>query len=243
MEEVFNISLIVDITAIAIIVICALVYASSGFLSAVVDLVGTFVSLVLSFLASRFLSSWVFEAFIRAGMHRNIMDVLNKNGVTDIMEGIREVLSFLPEGIIQLMAEDVTPALNASADAMATQIINQVVVPVIVPMIMFVFFVMFFVISMVLARSLSKTLKKAKKLPVIGQANTILGAITGIVIGVLFAVVMGFFFWALAATNGQPMLSGLNFGDSFLYKIVSTVPWLALADEALSAFCLPIVHK
>ncbi len=169
-----------------------------GFIRSIVQLVGLVAAVVVAFSLSASLSQWIFDGFISEPLQETIVTALEENVSSTAAEQLENVVDALPDFIAnavnadaaaQQALDNLTTQVNASAPTLANAVVTDVVRPVAVALLRFVLFIILFVVLMVVVKLLTKIIKPLTKLPVIRQADGLLGAVVGAVKGVLFVII------------------------------------------------------
>lgn len=169
-----------------------------GFIRSIVQLVGLIAAVVVAFSLSASLSEWIFDGFVSEPLQETIVTALEENVSSTAAEQLDNVVDALPDFIAnavnadaaaQQTLDNLTNQVNASAPTLAKSVVTDVVRPLAIALLRFVLFILLFVVLMVVVKLLTKIIKPLTKLPVIRQADGLLGAVVGAVKGVLFVIV------------------------------------------------------
>ncbi len=219
---------ILDILCVLIIVSCVIYYARKGFLSAVFGFVVLFVALGLALVASRKLAEPVFENVFRPSLVTRTTEVAAESGAETVSDLTDKLLAVLPDflkdqvaGLIQVSEADVA---NYSA-GFAENLVDNVFAPIIIPVIVFVIFIVLFLVLWFVASRISKVLTRARNIPVIGTANAVLGAVVGVLIGVVYCFLLMLIIKGAEALSPPQTATGSYFAHSFAYGLFNRLPF------------------
>lgn len=213
-------SILLDIAALLLVVICSVIYARKGLLSGIVVLLGTAAAIILATAVADQLSPAVFENFFRSSLEQRTVEAISQQSVANIDELLRSVLGFLPENTISAIVEGITANLDFSAGDIAHQIVEQVIAPLVIPIISVVVFFVVFAVVKVVVRLLASALTGMNKMPVLGGVNQALGAVMGLLIGLLYVFLLLCIIWAVGAAYGGTLVEE-TFSTSILYNVTS----------------------
>ena len=204
---------VVDIILVAVLALCVFFGWKNGFIKAISGLL----TYILSFAIANF--CWKFMA-IPVGALPFI-----KNMITEGVEGpvIEEGASFMDklQSMISFFAGDV--AQDGNADTVAAVMKNYLAET----LTMVISFVLVFVIAMILLKIAFKLLNSViSKIPVVGQVNSILGAVVGFFNGSIWT-------WAITnvfviaflpvLNNANPSLVPMEIAESFIVTLCTKI--------------------
>ena len=204
---------VVDIILVAVLALCVFFGWKNGFIKAISGLL----TYILSFAIANF--CWKFMA-IPVGALPFI-----KNMITEGVEGpvIEEGASFMDklQSMISFFAGDV--AQDGNADTVAAVMKNYLAET----LTMVISFVLVFVIAMILLKIAFKLLNSViSKIPVVGQVNSILGAVVGFFNGSIWT-------WAITnvfviaflpvLNNANPSLFPMEIAESFIVTLCTKI--------------------
>lgn len=204
---------IVDI--IIILIFGGIVISSmrKGFFKSLFELAGTLISLVISRALSQGLAPQFFDSFIRKGAEGYLEKTLGTLGTTDYVQQAQETLNAIPDalgGIMSLMGIDKQVMLEKieSADLGGSNLIeslmSSVVEPVGTAIVQFILFVILAVavgfILKIVVRLLDGIIRK---LPAIKQLNSVLGAVFGVLRGIIVIAIISMLIGIVASFIGN----------------------------------------
>ena len=204
------------IVDIIILVIFALIVISSirkGFFKSLFELAGTLISLAISRALSEGFAPQVFDSFIRKGAETYLGNTLGEVGTKDYVLQAQEALNSIPEGLNgimslmgidkQMMLEKIQGA-NLGGANLVESLMTSVIEPVATAVVQFILFVIFAVVVGFVLKIVVKLLDGIiKKLPAVKQLNTGLGAIFGILRGIIVVAIISMLIGIVASFIGN----------------------------------------
>jgi len=184
--------------------------ARRGFLRTVLQLGAWILSIAVAGVLSAALAPPIYEAFFagpaRLLIERNIGAAVEGSQAA---QAAQQVIEELPEAVRQLAGvagvsiEGLTANLQSNFTiANAAELIEQSLVsPIAIAVIRFAICLGLFLLLLLVLRFLAHRLSKLRKIPVLRQADWILGAALGLVKGVLLVTMLALFLRAAAALN------------------------------------------
>ncbi len=204
---------IVDI--IIIIIFGGIVISSvkKGFFKSLFELAGTLISLVISRALSVGFAPKVFDAFVSKGAEAYLENALGAVGTTDYALQAQETLNSIPEalnGIMSLMGIDKQVILEKieTADLGGSNLIESLITNVVEPMgtaiLQFILFIIFAVVVGFLLKIVVRLLDGIiRKLPAVKQLNTALGAVFGVLRGIIIVAIISMLIGIVASFIGN----------------------------------------
>lgn len=204
---------IVDI--IILVIFGAIVISSirKGFFKSLFELIGTLVSLMVSRALSEGFAPAVFDSFLRKGAESYLGNALGEVGTKDYVLQAQEILNSIPEGlngIMGLMGIDKQVLLEKiqSADLgganLVESLMTSVVEPVGTAILQFILFVILAVVVGFVLKIAVKLLDGViKKLPAVKQLNTGLGAVFGVLRGIIVVAIISMLAGIIASFIGN----------------------------------------
>lgn len=213
-------SLVFDIAVLAVLVVCAALYAGRGFLAGLLSFVGTLLAVGLALVAANAFAPAVFDNLFRPAMEERAASMIATQNITTVNELLRGLVGFFPKELIDSLAASFDSTLSTTSPDFAGRVVADLVKPMITPLIVVALCVLAFLILRGLFSVLMSLLRKVNKLPIVGTVNQALGAVMGILIGSLYVFLLLCVVWgADAAYSGT--LGEHYFGRSIVYNLLS----------------------
>lgn len=213
-------SFIFDLVCLAILIGSAAWCAHKGFLVSLISFFGTLVAILLAFFAARTLSPWLFDVMFRPSLEESMTQALSGQGVGDIHALLKQFVGFLPEAMIDSLAEQLGASLNFAAPDIAGQVVTTVVSPLVVPFISVVVFFVLFLVLRLLFWLLRKVAGGVGAIPGISLVNKAFGAFMGIFVGALYVYLLLCALWAWDALSPATSPGLQYFTRSVFYRVL-----------------------
>lgn len=216
-------AILVDLILLAVLIVTVLRYAKKGFVSGMIDLVGSLVSLASAWFVSAKLSPVVFGTLFKSNLTERIAEALQKQGLDGITTVLDGLSGLLPQRFLDDIALRAAGLLTPGAPDVAQRVVEELVEPLVVPLIAVVLFFATFVVCRVLVALLVTSLANLNKIPGIGGVNHLLGVAVGLVVGLIHVLLGLCLLWAVVViTNGTlPGLNDTALSGSILYRLFS----------------------
>lgn len=188
-------AILYDVALILILAIIIFLGYKRGFIRTVVSLVGYVVSAVLAFLVSQPIANFIFDAFFRNSAIDMISAEVNKISAGQTVPQLLDTaIAAIPEKITALASgyvniDEVKQTILASAPTagdLSVTVVDQVIGPIATLVMQTAIFFVLFLVFCIVVKLITRALKIVDKLPVVGQANAVLGLLVGIVQAVVF---------------------------------------------------------
>ena len=204
---------IVDI--IIILIFGAIVISSirKGFFKSLFELAGTLISIAISRALSEGFAPQVFDSFIRKGAQAYLGNTLGDIGTKDYVTQAQETLNAIPEalnGIMSLMGIDKQAMIEKieSADLGGANLVESLMTNIVEPMgTAVVQFILFVILAVAVGFMLKVVVKLLdgiiKKLPAVKQLNSTLGAVFGVLRGIIVVAIISMLIGIIASFIGN----------------------------------------
>lgn len=215
------------ILLLIVIVTVALGY-HRGFIRSVVQLVGLIAAVVIASSLSASLSTLVYDSFVSEPLQNKVVEAVENAGSGVASERLDSALESLPPFLVNAINQNdqasqtldqLQNTVTDSATAMAKTLVTNVVRPLAIGLFRVVLFIILVILLLILVKLLTKLIKPLTKLPVIRQADGLLGGAVGLLKAVLF-VVIAVSVMQLLASSGK-LITMEQFQDTIL------VSWVA----------------
>lgn len=213
-------SIILDLVALGVIVFCTIYYSRKGFVFGLFSLLGTLIALIVAALAAQWLAPAVFETFFRQNMEQSVAEVISAQGITTVGDLLEQTLGFLPVNLIAFIELSLDISLDFGAADIAAIAVDQVIKPVVVPLLAALLFFIIFAMVRILVQALRSLSVRISRIPVVGTVNRMLGAVVGILIGILYVYLALSVLWAYDMFNPQTPVTSTYFGQSIVISLL-----------------------
>ena len=190
---------ILDLIVVAIIALFVYLSAKRGFVRTVIELVGYFLAIYLSFIISGAIADFTYNKVVEPAIVENISNKISTTTNESVDSTVDIIWEALPEFVSKsaenfnvsknsvkaTVAEKYTSNLDTK-DFVKTVAENSVKL-IVVPLIKTICSVILFIILMFVVKILARVLNKMFSLPLIGGLNKALGGVIGLLKGVISA--------------------------------------------------------
>ncbi len=203
---------IIDLIFVVIAIVIVISSAKKGFVASCLDAFSVVISGFISFKFFEPVAQCVYGVFVkdfmRTALVRAIEDTSKSASAT---EKINVMLAELPEGAVKLaqgmginvdsLAAGINQSLSSNEDAFIAAFGDKVVYPVMIFVTEIVVFMILLVLSCLIIRAAANFFSdKLKKIPVVGNVDTLLGGVLGIIKAIVILVVVTTVFYIFLAT-------------------------------------------
>ena len=228
MSDFFTPDRILDIAIALIVIFTVIRYLRSGFIAGVLDFFGTLLSVGGALWGANKLAPILFETLFRDNLvSRTEYARENAEGVLTVDELLNKISGFLPQNIIDtFFGEGATSGtFDLSLPDIAGTIVNDVVQPLVMPVLTVLLFFMIFIVCRIVVGFIVTALKNINRIPILGTANRVLGAASGLLVGLLYGYLIVCAVWTLVViTSGDiSFLQEETLQNSFFYGIFSGI--------------------
>lgn len=188
-------SIYLDIGVVVILVIAMITGWRRGVARSLIRLLGAVGSLILSSLLASSLAPYVFEALVRPSLTGKIEQALAASPAQDIAQKLQELFNALPQFVSSLLEQyGITNGRMEQILASGTQDTAKTLVdtisPAVVEPIRVVLMFLLFLILMVVVGILARAVGRIFRLPVLRQADSLIGLVVGLFSGVVVLLVI-----------------------------------------------------
>ena len=184
-----------------------------GLFKSLFELAGTLISLAISRALSEGFAPQIFDTFIKKGAEIYLGNALGEVGTKDYVLQAQETLNSIPEalnGIMGLMGIDKAAMLEKiqSADLGGSNLVESLMTSVVGPVATAVVqFILFVILAVVIGFVLKIAVKLLdgiiKKLPAVKQLNSTLGAVFGVLRGIIVVAIISMLLGIVASFIGN----------------------------------------
>lgn len=203
--------------------------ARQGMVKTLAQVIGYILSWGASLLLSIIAAQLVFDAFIKPPVKKSLVSLFTGgSGGESLAVQLEKIMGKIPQPVLQLLGIDASSAMqfdmtvSGAAEKLSVEVINQIIAPVVLLFLKALLFVVFFVVLSFVVRRVVGVLGFVNKVPLVGQANALLGGVLGAGKGlVVFSLVSVVLAVAVYLTGGDnPVLNEEVINRSFLYRYI-----------------------
>lgn len=214
-----------DIIPIITVIIFIIAGRHKGFAAALVGAVKWIAALLIAACLAGGIADFVYDRFMAKELEESVAETVRENdedtNLTAWLDKLLEAvdISNVDEELL-LQSEPVLESLGGDEEQITGYICNDIIKPLQLSYIKPICFMAVFVAVMVVLSLVERLLGLVNKIPVLGGANRLLGALLGIVEGAVVACVVCCVLVLLAELN-IPLLTPENLADSFIVRPVA----------------------
>ncbi|MBQ6830401.1 MAG: CvpA family protein [Clostridia bacterium] len=189
---------ILDGILLLIVVVTVALGYHRGFIRSVVQLVGLIAAVVIASSLSASVSTMVYDSFVSEPLQNKVVEAVENAGSGLASERLDSALESLPPFLVNAINQNdqATQALDQlqntvvdSTTALAQAFVTNVIRPLAIGLFRVVAFILLVILLLLLVKLLTKLIKPVTKLPVIRQADGLLGGAIGLVKAVFFVFI------------------------------------------------------
>ena len=216
-------SIIVDLIAVGIIVVFAVISAKRGFVRSLIEVIGFVLEIIFIGKLSPYLANITYDKFIEPSILNSIGNV-GSEGIAELPQ-LPKIISTLLGNNFDLSALQTYINENISAgvtDAVADAS-QQIIKPVIANVLSLLFAVILTFVLMFLIKIIAKVVNKIFSFSIVGKVNRMLGGLMGIVKGVASVAIVCSVVSSLLAlsTDGFWVLTPDVISESVVFKLLT----------------------
>lgn len=197
----------------------------NGFLKTIVQFLGYFIALFVSFWFSRILAGGVAQLF-HGSMYSYVQEKVGETVSTDFTGAVAAFFQNIPKflsGCIQYLIGDqaqVAGEINGLSSDISTSITDSVLMPIVTLLLQGILFLLLFGVCMFLVRRLAGLFGGFYKIPLIGSINSLLGGILGCFQSLLFLLILSSVISVLIMLSGNAnsILNTTVIDQSYAFK-------------------------
>lgn len=221
------VSLIVDLIAVALIIIMVIISARKGFLSGVLSFVGWLVSAFVAKTFCTVVADYLYINFIKSKIYDAVFNALSSYAPS-LSSSYSDFFESLPESLRTLLGSADPEVLNSifsnphsTLESVSSQMSEDVIGPIVLTLFVALSFIVIFLLCMFIAKLLAGLFKGVRKIPIIGPINTFLGGVVGVAEAVIIIYVIKIIIEFVTTASGGNLfgLTPDDFSNSYIFKI------------------------
>ena len=235
---VIKMSLILDIILIAVFAAFVFAAVKKGFIRTLLELVAVVAALVLAYQFSPMASQAVFDGMLEKNITSSIETQISNNVDTATAAKKAELaLDAIPDFAVSLAdaagvdidnIKNKISSENLSAESVANELVEKIAEPIITGALTIIFFILLACVLIIVLKIAAAKISKLFKVPIVGTADKLLGAVLGIcrglVVLILICTVLEFIFAngsgeLAAAVNNSKVIGLLDNINPFINSL------------------------
>ncbi len=219
-------AMVLDLIAVAVVVIAVIVGVKRGFIKSIIGLVGLIAAAVLAAMFTGPLANIVYDNLLAEPLSAAVANAVEsgtQSVAATVGEQIENATAGLPDVLKALLATDTSWEENAAAAVDAAQlsdVLMNLLKPLCMSVVQVLMFLLLFVVILIVIKLLGGVIDKLfSSLPVIKQANGVLGGVIGAVQGILLVFVLCFALEVyMTLTGADAMITREQLAQTVLVK-------------------------
>ncbi len=200
-----------DLIMILIIVLVAVSGYIRGAIKSILSLVGGIVSIIVAYTFSKAVSPYIYDMFFKQSVSDKVSNSVS-NSLDSSSGNLGDaVYNALPDFLRKIVGENtLSNAVGAVADGSQQQItdaavdaVQEIVAPIITALIGFIVVIIVFALLKVVIAVAIRAADVVNKLPVIGTANKIVGAVIGCIYGAVLVLTVSLIIGVMPSSENK----------------------------------------
>lgn len=190
--------LVIDIILVAVFALFVYTAMKKGFMLSLLEFLAVIISFVLAYSLSPVVAEAAYDGFVEKQLVESVEDKIDENfSLEETGEQAEQLLDAIPDYMV-IFAESFGISVNdikrdlakedLSNENLATELVENIAQPIAIGALTVVSFLILAVVLQIILKVLARLISGVFKLPVIGSANKILGAILGACKGIVVVI-------------------------------------------------------
>ncbi len=234
-------SIILDLLVVAVVALTAVLAARRGFTRTMIEVVGFFLAIYLSFALATPLAQSTYDGLLAPGITSTAERVIGDEIDLETLEStVDRVWDALPQPIVlaasnfgvtkTALLQEIRQVGDPDVGKMTDLVMSRLVEPTAVLFLKILFGILLFLVLLILVKILARLLGKLVRLPLVGTLDRTLGAVLGVVKGFIYAFALCSLLAAIAyAADGFLIFTPEAIAQSHLFRWLASInPFLTL---------------
>ena len=190
--------LVIDIILVAVFALFVYTAMKKGFMLSLLEFLAVIISFVLAYSLSPVVAEAAYDGFVEKQLVESVEDKIDENfSLEETGEQAEQLLDAIPDYMVAfaesfgISVNDIKHDLakeDLSNENLATELVENIAQPIAIGALTVVSFLILAVVLQIILKVLARLISGVFKLPVIGSANKILGAILGACKGIVVVI-------------------------------------------------------
>ncbi len=190
--------LVIDIILVAVFALFVYTAMKKGFMLSLLEFLAVIISFVLAYSLSPVVAEAAYDGFVEKQLVESVEDKIDENfSLEETGEQAEQLLDAIPDYMVAfaesfgISVNDIKRDLakeDLSNENLATELVENIAQPIAIGALTVVSFLILAVVLQIILKVLARLISGVFKLPVIGSANKILGAILGACKGIVVVI-------------------------------------------------------
>ena len=183
-------NIIIDLAAIGIIVVFAIISAKHGFVRSLIEVIGFVLEIIFIGMISPNLANITYDKFIEPSILNSIGNV-GSNGIAELPQLPKIVSPLLGNNFdLSALQSIINENISAGVTDAVAKASQQIIKPVIANVLSLLYAVILTFVLMFLIKIIAKVVNKNFSFSIVGKVNRLLGGLLGIVKGVAIVAII-----------------------------------------------------
>lgn len=224
---------IFDLIIVGILVMSVIFAYRRGFVQSIVQFLGYIVAFVVALTLSTPVATFVFDGVLSEGIETKLTDTFVNFSDVTISEKVDQFLEELPAPIASALKNsdgvestiiELNDTVELTGEKFAEALLKNAIRPVVISLMQIIIFIALFILLSIAIKLISKLFKPITKLPLIRQVDGILGAVLGLVKGVVFVLAFVSLLQLVAAVSpADGLITADMLDDSLLVGRIAAI--------------------
>ncbi len=214
--------IILDLIALAIVVVCVLLASKRGFVRTAINFVGLFAAFIIAFTINTPLANVTYTTAVEPSIIKSVESSVS-GGTENTVENVWEALpGFIKNdssaAVKDQISEQIDNNISEGAVKTAQSVSENVVMPIFTKLLATLYGAIIFIVLLFVVRILANVLNKLFSFSIVGKLNKALGGTIGLFQGALFAILFILIVKLLVSfTGGFLIFTPEALESSFIY--------------------------
>lgn len=227
-------SIILDLIALAIIVITVLISAKRGFVRTAVELVGFIAAVFISFTISTPLANTTYDKIIEPSIVSSVASVAD-TAANNSSEAVDSFWNEMPEWVKsgiekagiskESLDGSITANIGNGVTSAAESASQSVIKPAVTSTLALVYQVISLIILLIIVKPIAKLINKLFSFSLVGKVNSLLGGVVGVFKGIIYAAVFCLLITLIVSftSNGFLIFTNEAIEQSLFFSFVNSL--------------------
>lgn len=224
-------SWIIDIIALAIIVLCIIVSAKKGFVKTIVEFVGFIAAIIVAFTVSTPLAGTFYDKMIEPPLIDAVCEQAEDKSVEAVDSTWGELPDFLTESTekfglsTELLSDSINENLSEGLASAVETTSENLIRPIFVKLAGLVIGIVLFLVLLIIVKILSTVINKLFSFSIVGKLNRSLGGVIGVLKGLVYALIFCAVISLIVSfsENGFLIFNTESVAQSFTYGVFTKI--------------------
>ena len=218
--------IILDLIAVAIVVLCVILASKRGFVRTAINFIGLFAAFIIAFTINTPLANVTYTATVEPSIIKTVETSVN-GGTENAVESVWEALpGFVKNDSSAAVKDQISEQINnniADGAVKTAQSVSQnVIMPLVTKLLATLYGAIIFIVLLFVVRILANVLNKLFSFSIVGKLNKSLGGVIGLFQGALFAILFILIVKLLVSfTGGFLIFTPEALDSSYIYGFIS----------------------